>query len=123
MGFDSSQSKLQVIKEERTKVIDNACLVENLHSSRLKDVQYSQDFIIVPRFVFFPLSKWYSCNKVIERKVIKYKHDKNKSLNMFKQKKLASSQTVKSQQLPENLFKIVGDTSYELEVYPKFLYF
>jgi hypothetical protein len=123
VGFDSSQSKLQVIKEERTKVIDNACLVENLHSSRLKDVQYSQDFIIVPRFVFFPLSKWYSCNKVIERKVIKYKHDKNKSLNMFKQKKLASSQTVKSQQLPENLFKIVGDTSYELEVYPKFLYF
>ena len=123
MGFDSSQSKLQVIKEERTKVIDNACLVENLHSSRLKDVQYSQDFIIVPRFVFFPLSKWYSCNKVIERKVIKYKHDKNKSLNMFKQKKTASSQTVKSQQLPENLFKIVGDTSYELEVYPKFLYF
>jgi hypothetical protein len=123
VGFDSSQSKLQVIKEERTKVIDNACLVENLHSSRLKDVQYSQDFIIVPRFVFFPLSKWYSCNKVIERKVIKYKHDKNKSLNMFKQKKLASSQTVKSQQLPENLFKIGGDTSYELEVYPKFLYF
>jgi hypothetical protein len=123
VGFDSSQSKLQVIKEERTKVIDNACLVENLHSSRLKDVQYSQDFIIVPRFVFFPLSKWYSCNKVIERKVIKYKHDKNKSLNMFKQKKLASSQTVKSQQLPENLFKIVSDTSYELEVYPKFLYF
>jgi hypothetical protein len=123
VGFDSSQSKLQVIKEERTKVIDNACLVENLHSSRLKDVQYSQDFIIVPRFVFFPLSKWFSCNKVIERKVIKYKHDKNKSLNMFKQKKLASSQTVKSQQLPENLFKIVGDTSYELEVYPKFLYF
>ena len=42
---------------------------------------------------------------------------------MFKQKKLASSQTVKSQQLPENLFKIVGDTSYELEVYPKFVYF
>jgi hypothetical protein len=112
-----------VIKEERTKVIDNASLVENLHSSRLKDVQYNQDFIIVPRFVFFPLSKWYSCNKVIERKVIKYKHDKNKSLNMFKQKKLASSQTVKSQQLPENLFKIVGDISYELEVYPKFVYF
>jgi hypothetical protein len=81
------------------------------------------DFIIVPRFVFFPLSKWYSCNKVIERKVIKYKHDKNKSLNMFKQKKLASSQTVKAQQLPENLFKVVGDTSYELEVYPKFVYF
>jgi len=65
-------------------VIDNASLVENLHSSRLKEVQYNQDFIIVPRFVFFPLSKWYSCNKVIERKVIKYKHDKNKSLNMFK---------------------------------------
>jgi hypothetical protein len=42
---------------------------------------------------------------------------------MFKQKKLASSQTVKAQQLPENLFKIVGDTSYELEVYPKFIYF
>jgi hypothetical protein len=31
VGFDGSQSKLQVKKEERAKVIDNASLVENLH--------------------------------------------------------------------------------------------
>ncbi len=81
MGFDGSQCKLQVKKEERAKVIDNASLVESLHQSRLKDVQYGIDFIIVPRYVFFALSKWYSCNKVIERTVINFKHDKSKVIN------------------------------------------
>ena len=55
------------------KFIDNAKLIEYMHSLRTKDVQYGVDFIIVPINVFFPLSKWYSCNKVIERKVIQYK--------------------------------------------------
>jgi hypothetical protein len=85
VGFDSSQSRLQVKKEERTKIIDNAALVENLHSMRLKDVQYGIDFILVPRFFFFPLSKWFSCNKVIERKVIRFKNDSSKGAkSMFK---------------------------------------
>ena len=25
--------------------------------------------------------------------------------------------------MPENFFKVVGDTTYELEIYPKFVYF
>ena len=37
VGFDSSQSKLQVMKEEQKKTIDNASLVETLHNTRLKD--------------------------------------------------------------------------------------
>ena len=30
---------------------------------------FDVDFIIVPKYVFKPLSKWYTCNKVIERSV------------------------------------------------------
>ena len=25
--------------------------------------------------------------------------------------------------MPDNFFKVIGDTTYELEVYPKFIYF
>jgi DUSP domain len=96
VGFDGNSNRLSVKKEEKIKTIDNASLVENLHSQRLKEVQYGVDFILVPRFVFFPLSKWFACNKVIERKVISYKQDKNKSLNLYKQKKLTSSQNGQS---------------------------
>jgi hypothetical protein len=39
----------------------------------MKEGVLNEDFVIVPKFVFYPLSKWYNCNKVIERKVIEYK--------------------------------------------------
>ena len=60
-------------------------MLEAHHCFRMKEYTYGTEFIIVPRFVYFPLSKWYSCNKVIERKVIKYNVDKNH--NIFKTKK------------------------------------
>lgn len=41
----------------------------------------------MPKFVFFPFSKWYKVTKVIERKVITYRTDKKNAMNAFKQKK------------------------------------
>lgn len=78
VGFNSNleRSSFLIKKEEKLKIIDNASLIENMHSLRLTDVTYGTNYVIVPRFVFFPLSKWYSCNKVIELKVISYKNDK-----------------------------------------------
>ena len=99
-------------------------LVEQYHSQRLRDVEYGQDFVVLPRNVFFPLSKWYKCNKVIERKVIAYKQDKNRALNLFKNKKSVSQSGLENSKLAdiEKSFKVVGDTTYELELYPKFIY-
>lgn len=82
VGFVDDKS--YVIKKEKIDIIDNANLMEPLHELRLKDVTYGDGFILVPRFVFYPLSKWYKCTKVIERKVISYKSDKRKTLNLFK---------------------------------------
>jgi hypothetical protein len=44
--------------------------MEPYHTLRLKDTLFGTDFVLLPRFLFFPLQKWYSCNLVIERKVI-----------------------------------------------------
>jgi hypothetical protein len=82
VGFVDDKS--YVIKKEKIDIIDNANLMEPLHELRLKDVTYGDGFILVPRFVFYPLSKWYKCTKVIERKVVSYKSDKRKTLNLFK---------------------------------------
>jgi hypothetical protein len=60
--------------------------------------------------VYFALSKWYGCNKCIERKVIKYKTNGSKPLTS-------------SINTSERLTKQLGDLTYELEIYPKFLYF
>jgi hypothetical protein len=72
VGFSSSleKSSFQIKKEEKPRLIDNLSLLEDKHSYRLKDVIFGTDFIIIPRFMFFPLSKWYKCNQMIERKVI-----------------------------------------------------
>lgn len=97
VGFESGlakSSKLNIKKGEKMKVIDNLSLLEAMHQHRFREMEYGTDFIIVPRFVFFPLSKWYECNSVIERKVIQYKkNEKNSGLNLFKSssKKLQGS--------------------------------
>lgn len=62
---------------------------------RMKDDHnYGDKFIVVPKYVFFPLSKWYKTTKVIERKVINYHSDKKKSLSLFKQKTQAQSRII-----------------------------
>jgi hypothetical protein len=62
------------------------------HAHRLSDVEYGVDYIIVPKYVYFAVSKWYPCNQVLERKVIRYLQDKNQALSMFKNKKLSNTQ-------------------------------
>ena len=52
--------------------------MEPSHQFRMKDLVYKQDYILLPKFVFFPLSKWYSCDKVITRQVIKYPNNRRR---------------------------------------------
>jgi hypothetical protein len=85
VGFIDDKS--YIIKKEKMDVIDNASLLEPMHDLRFKDeISYGDRFILVPRFVFYPLSKWYKITKVIERRVINYHsdRDKKKSLSLFK---------------------------------------
>ncbi len=44
--------------------------MEEMHLFRMKDLTYKQDFVILPKYVYYPLSKWYSCEKEITRTVI-----------------------------------------------------
>jgi hypothetical protein len=76
VGFIDDKS--YIIKKEKINVIDNKELLEPLHEFRMREVLYGDDFLLVPKFVFQPLSKWYQCTKVIERKVIHYKTDRKK---------------------------------------------
>ena len=124
VGLDGSLG-LTVKKEERAKLIDNESLILPHHTLRLKDALYASEFIILPRFVFFPLSKWYGCNKVIERRVVQYQRDKSRAINTFKQKRSQSNTSLlpNQQQIPDMFYKVIGDITYELEVYPKFLYY
>ena len=58
------------IKKEHKDFIDNKSLMEEMHTFRMKDLTYKQDFVVLPRYVYYPLSKWYSCEKEITRQVI-----------------------------------------------------
>ena len=89
-------------RSEKKSEIDNLQLIEDGHEFRTKEVIYGEDYLLLPKFVFLALSKWYNCNKVIERLVIK--DPKNKV------KKGAFS-------------KIDGKHCYELEILPKLIYF
>jgi len=41
--------------------------MEQGHEYRLKDsMTYNEDFVIVPKYVYNSLSKWYKSNKTIE---------------------------------------------------------
>lgn len=32
----------------------------------MEEISWNHDFVVVPKYVFIPLTKWYNCNKVIE---------------------------------------------------------
>lgn len=76
VGLDGSLG-LTAKKEEWTKLMNNESLILPHHSLRLTDALYGTDFVLLPRFVYFPLSKWYGggCSRVIERRVIQYQRD------------------------------------------------
>ena len=91
MNVEFLEEKNYIIKKEKMNVIDNATLLEPWHEKRMRDVVYNEDFILLPKFVFFALSKWYKATKVIDRKVIHYKSDKSRAISLFKQKKSITS--------------------------------
>lgn len=58
------------LKSQLKTRIDNQRLIEPYHESRLRDgMAYGIHFVVVPKYVFKSLSKWYKCNAVIERQV------------------------------------------------------
>lgn len=87
MNVEFQDEKNYIIKKEKMTTIDNASLLEPAHEKRMRDVIYNEDFVLLPKFVFFALSRWYRATKVIERKVIHYKSDKSRAISLFKQKK------------------------------------
>ena len=42
----------------------------------MKDLTYKQDFVLLPKHVYYPLSKWYSIDKEITRTVIQYRRER-----------------------------------------------
>jgi DUSP domain len=62
------------LKLDHKQIIENGALVEPKHAFRLKDnLEFMTDYLLLPKFVFWPLSKWYACDKEIERVVISYR--------------------------------------------------
>ena len=126
------------IKKEHKDFIDNKSLMEEMHTFRMKDLTYKQDFVLLPKYVYYPLSKWYSCEKEITRSVIQYRRDKKiggalgdlgtasaiQSLNvsrMDSHRFMMSSQKFYNpmeQQFEEELVHKKGEFVYELEIYP-----
>jgi len=67
-SFAETPGKDHVVKP----VIDNIQFIANDHHTRWsEEVCWQQDFVVVPKYVFKSLSKWYKCNKVIELKTTK----------------------------------------------------
>ena len=64
------------LKKEHKDVIDNKSLMEEMHQFRMKDLTYKQDFVLLPKYVYYPLSKWYQCEKEITRNVIQYRRER-----------------------------------------------
>ena len=86
----------------------------------MKDMTINEDFVLVPKCVFEPLQRWYNCTKVIERTVIKYRPEKKHTMMLPKLKKAPSMLLPPT---PTLFSKASGDSLYELEVYPKFIYY
>ena len=121
------------VKKEHKESIDNKGLMEEMHHFRMKDLTYKQDFVLLPKYVYYPLSKWYSCEKEITRSVIQYR--RTRGLGESMQSAMASSHNsrrflMSSQkfynpregQFEEELVHKKGEFVYELEIYPSILY-
>ena len=64
------------LKSQLKTRIDNQRLIEPYHERRLRDdMAYGIHFVVVPKYVFKSLSKWYNCNAVIERQVHWFKRN------------------------------------------------
>ena len=55
-------------------IIDNLKIIEPGHQIRLREnMVHGENFVILPKFAFKSLSKWYGCNRVIELTVHEFK--------------------------------------------------
>jgi hypothetical protein len=99
----------EIKREDRDLCMDNSALIEEGHTSRLKE---DAGTVVLPRVVFFPLSKWYKCNKVIERRVITYPSGAKR------RKSVAEG----PRSIENKYSKLMGDMVYELEVRPRCIY-
>jgi hypothetical protein len=55
-------------------MIENKSLLEQKHKYRFKEhYQYLSEYVLLPKFVFLALAKWYGCDVVLPRTVISYK--------------------------------------------------
>ena len=79
MNF-SSEDQFHM-KKELKEYIDNKALMEPMHEFRMKDLTYKEDFVLVPKYVHYPLSKWCASEKTITRWVIQYKKQRDGSEN------------------------------------------
>jgi len=142
VGFSGKDATFAALKKDRVKEIDNSRFLQPLHEKRLKEIQEEQDFKVVPASLFRAFSRWYVCKTVIERKVVKLKAkgkisqllpsnsvnalEENKEENTLaiqplkgKQHSIAASFKQTSHQLTKN----VGFDMFELELFPRFIYF
>ena len=96
----------------------------------MKDLVYKQDYLLLPKYVFYALSKWYPCDKVITRQVIKYvsaRRDDHSSLmsSRHSNRFMMSSQkfyNTKENDFDEDLVHRDGGLVYELEINPRVIY-
>ena len=103
-------------------------------------MSFNEDFVIVPKYVFNSLSKWYKCNKTIELKVHQCKTADNilriansrvQNSRMGKDDPIEKANpmssiavTEQSMSMKNHIFqKVVNDAQYSLEIYPKIIYF
>jgi hypothetical protein len=110
--------------------IKNEKLIEEKHEYRLKDSVYNEDFILLPKYAFFPLNAWYSCDKIITRKVISWKHTQiggrlssiSRSTGKMMQMSSQKFYNPKEETYDMDMQRRVADWIYELEVYPRVIY-
>ena len=130
MGF--ANESMFGIKKEHKEWIDNENLIEEMHQFRMKDLSYKTDWIVVPKYVFYPLGKWYQCDKTITRQVIQYKKERRggnletqSMMSSHSHRFMMSNQKFynpEEQQFEEELIHRKGDFVYELEINPPLIY-
>ena len=86
----------------------------------------------MPKFVYYPLSKWYNSDRQITRQVIHYRaarrntfNDAQSMMSSHSMKFMQSSQKFYNpaqEDFEDELHKKVGDIVYELEVNPNLIY-
>ena len=111
--------------------------MEPYHKYRLKDhCQYLSEFVILPKFVFRPLSKWYGCDVELTSSLITYKQllRQSRTSGLQKQDSLRSSysknfkasgqkfNSKRQELIDDDYITAKGDVSLELEIAPKIVY-